>query len=133
MLTTSDQGTLTAPDRETHEQQSEEIPRRNVLSGEELQQRAAKRLLTGPSMPPGPNGDTVPRDKRPILAVLCYERPNTPVGRFVSTLAGALARRQVRVHLFTRQGDAWDAAGVSVHALGETGDDYTPEDVEEFT
>jgi glycogen(starch) synthase len=65
------------------------------------------------------NGEATPGDRRPALALFCYEAPDGIVGRFVTRTAAALARRGAAVHVFCRQGLEAAEAGVSVHPLGE--------------
>jgi glycosyltransferase involved in cell wall biosynthesis len=53
----------------------------------------------------------------PVLAILCFEEPDSRIGGFVSKLTEALARRHVPVHVFARKRFAV-AAGVSLHVVG---------------
>lgn len=38
-------------------------------------------------------------ETQPILVLLCFDPPDSEVGRFVSGIADALAHRQIAVHL----------------------------------
>jgi glycosyltransferase involved in cell wall biosynthesis len=88
-------------------------------------QEQAAAPLNGSYTWPAPDG-------RRSLALFCYEAPAGAVGRFVANLAGALAKRQVAVHLFARCRFDLPAEGVMVHVL-EGGGDYLPEQIDEFT
>jgi glycogen synthase len=57
-------------------------------------------------------------DRAPILAIVCYEEPGSVVGRFVGSMACALAERAVAVHIFARRDFDLEAQGVSTHPLG---------------
>jgi glycosyltransferase involved in cell wall biosynthesis len=88
--------------------------------------RTANRLPPLLAGPPARKGDT-----RPVLALFCYEHPDSPVGRFIGRLAGALARRSA-VHVFARHGFE-PASAAAVHAVGECPGADLPGQVEEFT
>ncbi len=79
------------------------------------------------------NGAGAGHDRRPILAVFCYEAPDSVVGRGVARLTAALARRQIAVHLYSRHEFPQAPAGVIVHAVGEAGDGDLVAQVQEFT
>lgn len=74
---------------------------------------------------------------RPVLALFCYEAPETPVGQYVSKLVDALSRRLVDVHLFTRLPFAIDGAKVRVHQVSPPRQEVEAEkllaSVEDFT
>jgi glycosyltransferase involved in cell wall biosynthesis len=72
-------------------------------------------------------------DTRPALAVFCFGEPDSATGRFVANLAGPLASRGTAVHLFTRTPWDLDAAGGTVHAVGEAEDGGLIDRVQEFT
>src|SRR5438874_3328180 len=74
-----------------------------------------------------------PADGRPVLALFCYEDAGSAVGKFAASLAAALARRRVAVHVFSRRDFQLDAAGVSVHAVGEGGAGGLLDQVQDFT
>jgi glycosyltransferase involved in cell wall biosynthesis len=80
---------------------------------------------------PVTNG-AAPQDSRPVLALLCYEGPEGPVGQYVHGLAATLSKRQTAVHLFARKAFPLDGAGVSVHVVGES-DGALLDQVQEFT
>jgi glycogen(starch) synthase len=77
--------------------------------------------------------DPESRETRPVLAVFCYEDPDSVVGRFVTNASSALARRGVAVHLFARQDFDRVTANVVTHVLGETEKGELCARVEEFT
>jgi glycosyltransferase involved in cell wall biosynthesis len=69
-------------------------------------------------------------DQRHVLAIFCYEDSGSVIGRFVSHLAEALAKRQLNVHLFARAG--FELTDVSVHLVGETQEGDLVDRVQEF-
>ena len=73
-----------------------------------------------------------PADSRPLLAIFCYEAPDSVVGQFVTQIARALAKRQVAVHIFSRRDFDLDALGIGSHALGVDDGDDLVEHVKEF-
>ncbi len=77
------------------------------------------------------NGEAVGHDGRPVLAVFCYEAPDSVVGRYTTRLTAALARRQVAVHLFSRHDFPAAAVNVAVHAVGASEGDLLAQ-VQEF-
>lgn len=72
-------------------------------------------------------------DCRPILAVFCWENPDTLVGESVSRTIEALARRKTLVHLFARSLFNLDFPHLHQHPIGdcEEGDFFAR--VQEFT
>src|SRR5262245_61749865 len=54
-----------------------------------------------------------------VLALFCYENPETPIGQYVAQVARALARRHTTVHLFTRRPFELGVPGAYDHAVGE--------------
>src|SRR5262249_48908447 len=62
-----------------------------------------------------------------------FEPPDSIVGRDLMTLATVLARRGRAVHVFSRRGFATDAAGVSIHVLGDCGGGELTAQAETFT
>jgi glycosyltransferase involved in cell wall biosynthesis len=131
MLTPTGNSGLTTPEKEVADQPGEETLDRGGLPPTGPARPAAERLNGKYTWAPAAV-EPAPRDDRPVLALLCYEDPANGVGWFVGQLAGALARRNRAVHLFTRMGFDADPAGVSVHVLGDCGGDYLPGQVEEF-
>jgi glycosyltransferase involved in cell wall biosynthesis len=79
------------------------------------------------------NGEGAGHERRPALAVFCYETPDSVVGRHVARLTAALARRQVPVHLYSRHDFPDAPARVTVHAVGEAGEGDLVARVQEFT
>jgi glycogen(starch) synthase len=102
------------------------------------------------------NGTTVKRDKRrktrylpssrlstpapksagairPVLAVFCWEQPDTPIGQAVCQTVTALVRRQTVVHLFSRFPIPLTVPGLHNHPVGEIEGDDLFVRVQEFT
>jgi glycosyltransferase involved in cell wall biosynthesis len=71
-------------------------------------------------------------DTRPVLVVFCFEDADSVVGRFVSGVVSALARRDVAVHLFSQRDFALVSPSVVTHALGRCEGDDLPARVQEF-
>src|SRR5262245_42233874 len=105
------------------------------LVGVETEERngdaPVNRLLRTEDLPPPVNGDGDAHEA-PAVALFCFESPDSVVGRDMTRLSAALAQRGHGVHVFTRRGFATDAAGVSIHVLGDCGGDLTTQ-VETFT
>src|SRR5437016_11300815 len=55
-------------------------------------------------------------DPRPVLALFCFENAGSIVGEFVANLAAALAKRELAVHLFVREG--FEVSDVTIHPVG---------------
>jgi glycosyltransferase involved in cell wall biosynthesis len=91
---------------------------------------AHNRLLAAPRAPiaalPEP-------DDRPVLAVFCYDEPDSATTRFVANIAGPLADGRVALHVFTRKALDLSAAGATVHVLGEDDEGGLLDRVQEFT
>jgi glycosyltransferase involved in cell wall biosynthesis len=77
-------------------------------------------------------GDVSERDDRPVLAVFCYEAPDSAIGRHAANTINALARRQIAVHLFAR--DDFDSVvhDVCVHPVGACDEGTLIGQVQEF-
>ncbi len=75
----------------------------------------------GYTFPPSPVAEKQEghKDTRPILAIFCYEEPDSLIGRFVTNLALGLTQREVAVHVFSPRDFALDSEGIGSHALGE--------------
>jgi glycosyltransferase involved in cell wall biosynthesis len=71
-------------------------------------------------------------ERRPTLAMFCYEDVDSAVGRFTSHLAAALVRRNIDIHIFSRRDFDLDTTGIACHALGECDGDDVVAQVEEF-
>jgi glycosyltransferase involved in cell wall biosynthesis len=120
-----------APDTEVLE------PRRNGLGQDSHRTNGPSllvesRLENGYIWPPL-NGEKAPADGRPVLALFCREEPDSLVGRYVTNLARALARRKLTVHLFSSRDFELEQAGVGSHVLEESDSDDPFERVQEFT
>jgi glycosyltransferase involved in cell wall biosynthesis len=76
-------------------------------------------------------GDGQPYEE-PALALFCFEEPDSVVGRDMTRLASVLVRRGIPVHVFSRRGFATDAAGLSIHVLGDSAGDLEAQ-TEQFT
>jgi glycogen(starch) synthase len=70
---------------------------------------------------------------RPVLAVFCWEHPDTLVGQSALQTAIALARRRTTVHLFGRVAPSVDVAGLHIHAVGDSEGEDLLARVQEFT
>jgi glycosyltransferase involved in cell wall biosynthesis len=87
----------------------------------------------GPSSRIGNTAEKPADEARPALAVFCFEGPETAIGQTVANTVAALARRQTRVHLFTRQPFGLDLPDLHAHPVGDCeGADFFSQ-VEEFT
>jgi glycosyltransferase involved in cell wall biosynthesis len=133
MITTTRNGALDTSETETEERGRDQAAPNGsapVCGFKELPENRLNGTYTWPPV----SEDGQRQDALPPLALLCYEGPTSAVGRFVSKLAAALARRRrLAVHLFSRTAFEPALAGVSVHEVGDCGGDYLPEQVEEFT
>jgi glycosyltransferase involved in cell wall biosynthesis len=140
MAKTPGKGTqTTTPERGLVVPKGEEPQERNGAHASEREEilKASRRHkpIVDPATPApaAPAPAAPPQDTRPVLALLCYEGPDTPVGRYVAGLVALLARRQhTAVHLFTRTEFPQSAPGVAVHPVGETEGDLLAQ-VHEFT
>jgi glycosyltransferase involved in cell wall biosynthesis len=94
---------------------------------------AAKRVGQWYAPAPYLNGHGPDADEQPVLAVFCFEEPDSVVGRYVNQLAEALARRGVPLHLFSRRAFPVCAPGVYAHGLGACPGDDPLGQVQEFT
>ncbi|MBY0522699.1 MAG: glycosyltransferase family 4 protein [Gemmataceae bacterium] len=66
------------------------------------------------------------------LAIFCYDRPDSAIGRHVSRTALALAERGTAVHVFSRYDFDLTARGVCVDAVGECEGNTLIDQVHEF-
>ncbi|NQU21643.1 MAG: glycosyltransferase family 4 protein [Candidatus Nealsonbacteria bacterium] len=79
-------------------------------------------------------GDTESRgDRQHVLAMFCYEEPDSVVGRFVEQSARALAKRQMPVHIFSRHAFELDTPGIHCHPVGVCQRNGLIQSVHEFT
>jgi glycosyltransferase involved in cell wall biosynthesis len=135
MLTTTKDpsGSVDLLERQIPATEARDLPGREALPGRGVYGELDGRLL--PILPglPSLEGMEPARDGQPVLAVFCYEDPGSAVGGFVGRLAGALARRQVAVHVFSRRDFDLEATGVSCHVLGECPGEDLLGQVQEFT
>ena len=69
-------------------------------------------------------------DPRPVLALFCFESADSAVGQFIANLAVALAKRDLAVHLFMR--DGFELADVTIHRVGTSGETDLVDQVQEF-
>ncbi len=71
------------------------------------------------------------RDKsQRVVALFCYEPPDSFIGQYVCQLATALSKRQLAVHIFARK--AFDLPGVASHPVGDTSEKDIVDAVTEF-
>jgi glycosyltransferase involved in cell wall biosynthesis len=111
----------------THEQDTPQRPHLNGAGPHSLNRlRAAFEGAEDATPPAEP-------DNRPVLAVLCYDDPDSATARFIANLAGPLAARGVAVHVFARKGLEPAADGMTVHVLGDGDDGSFLDRVQEFT
>lgn len=57
--------------------------------------------------------------RRPTLAIFCYQEPETAIGKYISGVAPELAKKQIDVHFFTRAPFGLAATGIQEHVIGE--------------
>ncbi len=74
-----------------------------------------------------------PDDARPVLAVFCWEHPDTPIGQSVLNTVVALARRQITVHLFAPISSGSTIPDLHEHPVGEIEGDDLATRVQEYT
>ena len=115
------------------EQRKGEALERSLPSPNGTPVKAVNRLHDAFPELPDLNGNQVHLDPQPVLAVFCYEDPDSIVSQFVGKLAGALASQQIDMHLFLRKGFELDATGVSVHVTGESSEGDLLNRVQDFT
>jgi glycosyltransferase involved in cell wall biosynthesis len=70
-------------------------------------------------------------DSKPSMSLFCYEEADSAVGRYLANLAGALARRDLAVHLFSRV-EFPAIEGVERHTVGVTEEGTILEQVQDF-
>src|SRR5438874_390725 len=118
MLKTSENSAAlsSASDLANSETETTEIAHRN---GQNVAEKAPSRRITATRLPAAPGGYETAAESPPILAVFCYEDPDSPIGQIVAQTAVALAKRQTVVHLFSRRDFELDAVGVFCNALGD--------------
>jgi glycogen(starch) synthase len=97
--------------------------------------KRAKRRKTGfaPSSRISAPAGTTADEARPVLAVFCWERPDTPIGQAVLGTVAALARRETTVHLFSRFPCNLNLAHLHDHAVGDVEGGNLFEQVQQFT
>jgi glycosyltransferase involved in cell wall biosynthesis len=132
MLETTDDrnGVVCPPEMEALEQPRRVFPEGNRPHANGTAAKARRRLLKAP---PALDNEEAPKDAIPVVALFCFEDSASAIGRWVTRLAGALARKQVAVHLFSRKGPEQDTPGVSIHAVGECPGDDLHAQVQDFT
>jgi glycosyltransferase involved in cell wall biosynthesis len=72
-------------------------------------------------------------ESRPVLAVFCWEHPDTPVGQAALQTVAALARRHKTVHFFSRFPVPVSIPDLHDHPVGDTEGDDLLTCVQEFT
>jgi glycosyltransferase involved in cell wall biosynthesis len=98
---------------------------------EKLLPGLARRLVK--PLPPQPRIEAAAADSRPILAVFCYEDPDSPIGQYVQQALTPLAERQIIVHVFSRKPFERLPAGMYLHPVGDAAGDDLLTQVETFT
>jgi glycogen(starch) synthase len=94
--------------------------------------REKRRRRTGPSSWISVPAEKTADDSRPALAVFCFEGPETAIGQSVANTVAALARRNTRVHLFSRHPFGLDLPDLHAHPVGTCEGAGLFEQVQEF-
>jgi glycosyltransferase involved in cell wall biosynthesis len=131
LVTTEDRNGTKAPAApETKERRHGEAPERGMpyTNGAHAAGRKPAPLLLAP-----PRDETRPADARAALAAFCYDDPGSVVAEFVAQVAGALTRRGVALHVFSRKGFEVDAPGAAIHVVGEGDEEGLLDRVQGFT
>ena len=97
--------------------------------------------LSTPTLPtptsPAPTlsgANEMAKNTRRIVAMFCYEGPESAVGQFVAKTALALANRKTEVHLFAQKAFDLDLPGVDVHPVATSDNkEDLKKAVDEFT
>jgi len=103
------------------------LPEPRASVAHKAEKARAKKAAAVPETPPAP------KPALPLLALFCYEEPGSSVGQYLSKLVQALAKRQTRVHLFSRAPFDFEQPEVTVTAVGAGSADNLQASVEEFT
>src|SRR5271157_4524713 len=111
MLRTSENGSLIShlPEAETSELEGIDGAR---TFRPEVEDHAAGRRNLATRLPAALNGYDFPPQARSVLAVFCYEAPDSVMGQFVAKTVLALAEREFVIHLFSRRDFELEATGV---------------------
>ena len=80
-----------------------------------------------------PRHDSVNRDEQHVLALFCFEDPEGVVGQYLATIASAIARWQIAVHVFSRRSFALDDPAIYCHAVDVPDSGTLLGQVQEFT
>jgi glycogen synthase len=65
-----------------------------------------------------------------VVALFCYEAPDSGIGQYVGQLAMALSKRQLAVHIFACK--AFDLPGIASHPVGDPSEKDMVDAVTEF-
>ena len=86
-------------------------------------------------VPVGPpaDADQSSRREQRVLAMFCYEDPESVVGQFAMTTALALAKREIQVHIFSRRPFGGSSEGIKVHPVGSCDEGDLIARVNQFT
>ena len=95
-----------------------------------LEETKSRKRLPYSTVPPMAYEAQQGADKKPALAIFCFEDAVSVVGQFVIHVAGALAKRHVAVHLFARRDFA--VADVALHMVGDSAEGDLVDQVQEF-
>jgi glycosyltransferase involved in cell wall biosynthesis len=130
-----------AAEQETREDVGRQLVRTEVLPAPRVEPPAERGVYAeiegrlhrvAPELPPL-SAEEQAAGERGTLAVFCYEDPEGDVGRFMSQLTAAVARRDLAVHVFTRRPFAADSPGLRQHVLGDCAGADLLDRVQEFT
>jgi glycosyltransferase involved in cell wall biosynthesis len=138
MLDTTDdrKSTLEALEKEIAEHRRFDFPEgtRLVATGPTAKARKRRPAEPPPVTDEGPPPEEVPpQDTARVLALFCFDDPASDIGQWVARIGSALARKQIAVHIFSRKAFELDAAGLSIHVVGECPGDDLHAQVQEFT
>jgi len=103
------------------------------LNGTQVKRQKRRKPRTTSSSWITPPPEKKADESRPVLAVFCWEHPDTPVGQAALQTVAALARRNTIVHLFGRSEVPLKLPALHVHAVGDTEGEDLLARVHEFT
>ncbi len=103
------------------------------LNGTKVRQQKRRKPRTISSSWNTPPAAKKADESRPVLAVFCWEHPDTPVGQSALQTVAALARRNTTVHLFGRFPVPLKEPSLHVHAVGDSEGDDLLARVQDFT
>lgn len=101
-----------------------------ILGTRTRERNKSRKPLPYATVPPLDEDVSVHAAHRPLLAIFCFEDPDSVIGTYVSRVAGTLAQRDIAVHLFSRS--TFDVPGVVVHTVGVSDEGHLIDQVQEF-